>query len=320
MSIVTIRDALNQALHAEMARDETVVCIGEDISGGVFGVTRGLTERFGPQRVIDTPISETAFVGMAIGAAMTGMRPVVEIMFCDFMGVCFDQLLNQAAKIRFLSGGRLDLPLTVRMTMGAGDGSGAMHSASLHGMLASIPGLTVVCPATPADAGGLLRSAIRSNGPVVVLEHKGLYDLSGPPPTDAITPMGFGHIVEAGDDVTIVALAGNIENARQAAKAKGISAEVIDPRTISPLDTDLILKSVRKTGRLLVVDEGPAFSGFADAVVSLVVREAFSALVAAPVSVCPPMSPVPYAENAEAAWLPNQTKIEAALGQLMNQA
>lgn len=318
MTAVTIKGALNKALHAEMAMDKTIVCIGEDISGGVFGVTSGLLDQYGPQRVINTPISETAFVGMAIGAALTGLRPVVEIMFCDFMGVCFDQLINQAAKMRFLSGGRLDLPLTIRMTMGAGDGSGAMHSASLHGLLGAVPGLTVVCPSNPNDADGLLRSAIHSNGPVVILEHKGLYDLSGPHPDGTVTPLGTGRIVESGGDVTIVALASHLETVCAAAKAAGLSADVIDPRTISPLDKTLILNSVKKTGRLLVVDEGPAFLGFADAVVSAVSREAFNALLTAPATVCPPLSPVPYAEDAEAAWLPDQTLVEAALQKLMN--
>lgn len=328
MTDITIKNALNAALHEEMARDEAVICIGEDIrgdtgadnperEGGVFGVTAGLAHRFGPDRVIDTPISETAFLGMAIGAAMTGMRPVVEIMFCDFMGVCFDQLMNQAAKARFLSNDRINLPLTIRTTMGAGDGSGAMHSASLHGLFGSIPGLTVACPSTPNDADGILRAAIRGNDPVVILEHKGLYDHRGERPKGLPIKLGLGRKVMEGDDVTIVAVSSHLETAKSAAGEIGVSADIIDPITINPLDKNLILSSIQKTGRLLVVDEGPAHIGFASAVVSMVSQEAFSDLKAAPVVVCPPATPVPYASKAETEWLPNQSKVIDALQKLV---
>lgn len=320
---MTFAGALNAVLHQAMDQDDTVVCIGEDIAqnGGVFAVTRGLCDAFGSNRVIDTPISETAFVGMAVGAAMTGLRPMVELMFCDFAGVCFDQILNQAAKARFLSNGKLTLPLVIRTTMGAGDGSGAMHSQSLHGLFASIPGLTVVCPSSPADAAGLLRSSLASDDPVIFLENKQLYGLESPvDETLPAVPLGSAKLKRDGDDVTIVATSAMVHQALAAAKrleAVGVSAAVIDPRTIKPLDEDSILDHVRRTGRLLVVDEGAPFAGFADAVISSVVRGAFSCLKAAPKKLCPPDTPVPYAPAPEACWLPASDAIVEAAALMM---
>lgn len=322
--LITIEAALNQALHDVMALDERVICIGEDISGGtggngqqpvggVFGVTKGLTRSFGKARVIDTPISETAFVGMAVGSAMTGLRPMVEIMFNDFIGVCFDQILNQAAKVPFLSHGRVTLPLVIRTTMGAGDGSGAMHSASLHGLLASIAGLTVVCPSNPADAAGLLKAAFRVSGPVVFMENKQLYGEEGL--ADENLPeveLGAANVLRSGTDITIVAVSAMAREALQAAEElteQGVSAEVIDPRTIKPLDTATLVSSVQKTGRLLVVDEGAAFAGFADAVIAAITEQAFVHLKGAPKKLCPPDTPVPYAPGAEKAWLPDSADI-----------
>lgn len=319
MSSMTIAQALNKALHQIMTADDRVVVIGEDIVGGsglsgggelggVFGVTKGLAQAFGVERVIDTPISESAFVGMATGAAMTGLRPIVEVMFCDFFGVCFDQVFNQAAKARFLSGGRLRLPLVIRTTMGAGDSSGAMHSQSLHGLLASVPGLAVVCPSTAADAAGLLKSAVAADGPVVMFEHKGLYQAEGAVQAGfPAVPLGKGKIMMRGDELTLVALSGMVPKAMEAAsglKADGISVEVIDPRTVHPLDSDMILESLKKTGRLLVVDEGAALMGFADRVLSLAASEGFSHLSTAPQKLTPPHTPVPYGRKAEAEWLP----------------
>ena len=329
---MTVKAAINQALHDAMAADEHVICIGEDIvggagidgqpaTGGVFGVTRGLAEAYGLNRVIDTPISETAFVGMAVGAAMTGLKPMVEIMFNDFIGVCFDQILNQAAKARFLSNGRLNLPLVIRTTMGAGDGSGAMHSASLHGLFASIAGLKVVCPSTPADAAGLLKAAIRCNGPVIFMENKQLYDVEGlVEETLPEVPLGKVRIARVGADITVVATSTMVRQALDAAqtlRTDGISVEVIDPRTIKPLDVGAIVASVRKTGRLLVVDEGAAFAGFADSVVAVVAEQAFGSLQAAPKKLCPPDTPVPYAPGAEDIWLPGSSDIvKAATGMM----
>lgn len=321
--MMTFSGALNAVLHQGMRQDDAVVCIGEDIAqnGGVFAVTHGLCDAFGSNRVIDTPISETAFVGMAVGAAMTGLKPVVELMFCDFAGVCFDQILNQAAKARFLSNGRLRLPLVIRTTMGAGDGSGAMHSQSLHGLFASIPGLTVVCPSSPADAAGLLKASLASDDPVVFLENKQLYGLEGPvdealPPV----PLGSAKLRRDGDDVTIVAASAMVHEAMAAAgrlESDGVSAAVLDPRTIKPLDEGSILDHVRRTGRLLVVDEGAPFAGFADAVISSVVRGAFPSLKAAPKKLCPPDTPVPYAPAPEACWLPSSDAIVEAVADMM---
>lgn len=332
MTRLSVSDALNRAHHQLMQADDTVLVIGEDIRGGsgvnggaelggVFGVTRGLAAAFGVGRVIDTPISETAFLGMATGAAMTGLKPIVEIMFCDFLGVCFDQLMNQAAKARFLSNGRLDLPLVIRTTMGAGDGSGAMHSQSNYGMLATIAGLAIACPSNAADAAGLLKSAIALKGPTLLMEHKGLYDLEGEVADDLPpVPLGQGYRVRKGDDITIVAVSSMVHRAAEASAilAKdGIGVDLIDPRTIKPLDTDMILKSLRKTGRLMVVCEDAAFGGFADAVISLVVRDAFDALSVAPVAVTPPDTPVPYGRAAEKAWLPDTVQVVDAARALM---
>ncbi len=316
--VLTIRQALNSALHQAMADDDTIICIGEDIAenGGVFKVTEGLSGKFGAERMIDTPISETAFVGMGVGAAMTGLKPVVELMFCDFAGVCFDQIMNQAAKAQFLSNGRLKLPLVIRTTMGAGDGSGAMHSASLHSLFASIAGLTVVCPSNPADAAGLLKAAIRYDGPVIFMENKQLYDFEGP--VVAGLPeisLGKARTIREGTDITIVAASAMGHRALAAVETlgtNGISAEVIDPRTIKPLDVGAIVDSVEKTGRLLVVDEGTAFAGFADAVIAAVSAQAFGSLRCAPMKLCPPDTPVPYAPAAELRWLPDSADIVEA--------
>lgn len=327
-----MRHAIGRSIHQMMQQDPSIICIGEDIAGGTgegaadelggpFGVTVGLKTHFGRDRVIDTPISETAFVGMAIGAAMTGLRPIVEVMFCDFVGVCFDQILNQAAKARFLSNGRLNLPLVIRTTMGAGDGSGAMHSQSLHGLFASVAGLTVVCPSTPADAAGLLKSAVYSDDPVVFLENKQLYNLEAPvdealPPV----PLGKANVLREGKDLTIVAVSAMAHKALEAAESlgqKGISTTVIDPRTIKPLDWEALETSIRQTGRLIVADEGAAFAGFADAVVAGLTSRVFDAFKAAPQKITPPDTPVPYAVAAEKAWLPYADDIVSAAMRMM---
>ncbi len=317
----TYAAALNQALNQAMAEDTNVILLGEDISESVFGVTSGLREIYGPKRVMDMPISETAFVGMAVGAAMTGLRPVVEIMFNDFMGVCFDQILNQAAKARFLSGGRLKLPLVIRTTMGAGDSSGAMHSQSLAHLVTSIAGLKVVMPSNGVDAAGLLLTALADDGPVVFIEHKGLYGDLGAV-TEEIIPIPFGEVkvIRSGSDMTVVATSAMVKPAVEAAEQlgdEGIHIEIIDPRTTSPLDLDSIIASVAKTGRLLVVDEGAARCGIAADIAAQVQAECFKALKAPIAMVTPPHTPVPYAPAAENAWLPQVSDILQAAKRLM---
>jgi len=316
--------ALAHALDQAMAVDARVVLLGEDIREGVFGATNGLAKKYDPSRVLDMPISETAFTGMAVGAAMTGLRPVVEIMFCDFMGVCFDQIINQAAKARFLSGGRLTLPLVIRTTMGAGDGSGAMHSQSLAHLLTSVPGLRVAMPSTPADAAGLLLAAIADDGPVIFFEHKGLYAVEGPL-DEVIEPIPFGEArqVLRGSDVTLVALSAMVKVAETAADTlaeQGISADIIDPRTVSPIDMAAITESVERTGRLVVVDEGAARCGLAADIAAAVQQQAFAALKAPVQMVTPPHTPVPYARAAESAWLPDAEAVIGAVKRTLSQS
>jgi len=331
VSKMNIAAALNAAHHQVMDAEPRIVVIGEDIVGGagldgkelggIFGVTAGLAKRFGKSRVIDTPISETAFVGMGIGAAMTGLVPIVEVMFCDFMGVCFDQIMNQAAKTRFLSNDHIDMPLVIRTSMGAGDGSGAMHSQSLHGMLAGVPGLEVICPSTPADAAGLLKSALKSPHPVVMLEHKGLYgETAEVDEALPAVPIGKGRLVRQGGDITIVAIAQMLARAEKAAgqlAARGVEVELIDPRTIHPFDTALLLESLAKTQRLLVVDEGPEFAGFADKVIAAASTEGFGLMRAAPQKLTPPHEPAPYGRLLEAAWLPSVEAIVTKVDEIL---
>lgn len=323
MPEMTIAKALKTAHHQLLEADDSVVCFGEDFAenGGVFEVSKGLLDAFGPTRVFDTPISETAFIGMAVGAAATGLKPIVELMFCDFAGVCFDQILNQAAKARFLSNGRLKIPLVIRTTMGAGDGSGAMHSQSLHGLFASIPGLVVVAPSTPADAAGLLKSAVMSDDPVIFMENKNLYGVTGSvDPALPPVPLGKARVLTSGSDITIVATSAMAHTAFEAAQAleiRGVSATIIDPRTIKPFDYETVVASVQTTGRLLVVDEGAAFGGFADAVVADITDRAFAALKVAPKKLTPPDTPTPYAVAAERAWLPGAGDIVDAATKMM---
>jgi pyruvate dehydrogenase E1 component beta subunit len=325
----SFRSALNEALHQEMAADPRVVIFGEDITGGkggdgeedawggAFGVSKGLLHRFGPDRVLDTPITEGAFVGAAAGAALTGLRPVVEIMFVDFLGVCLDQIMNQAAKFRYMFGGKARTPMVLRATFGAGARSASQHSQALYPILTHIPGLKVVVPSTPADAKGLLIQAIRDDDPVVFLENKMLYDTVGEVPDKAYTtPFGEARVVREGKHVTIVALGRMVGRAEEAARqlaAEGIQATILDPRTTSPLDTETILEFVEDTGRLVVVDEANPRCGFAADIAALVAEEAFDALQAPILKVTPPHTPVPYAPNLEDAYLPDAARIMDAV-------
>ena len=329
MARKSFRQAINEALRLELARDDSVVVMGEDVCGGTggsgerdawggpFGVTKGLLGEFGPERIIDTPITESAFIGAATGAAMTGLRPVVELMFVDFFGVCFDQIFNQAAKVRYMFGGKAVTPLVIRTTFGAGARSASQHSQALYPVFTHIPGLKVVVPASPYDAKGLLIQAIRDDDPVVFMENKMLYDTEGEVPDRSYSlPFGEAGIVREGDDATIVALGRMVDFAAAAADnlaADGIECTVIDPRTTSPLDEETILDSVGETGRLVVVDESYPRCGMACDIAALAAERAFGDLRAPIARVTPPHAPVPYAPALEEAYLPDPAAIEAAV-------
>ncbi|HZZ34955.1 MAG TPA: alpha-ketoacid dehydrogenase subunit beta [Caulobacteraceae bacterium] len=328
MSKKSYRKAIAEALAQEMRRDPTVVVMGIDVGGGqggsgatgevggVLGVTRGLYAEFGPTRVIDTPISESAIMGAAAGAAVTGLRPVAELMFVDFVGVCFDQIYNQAAKFRYMFGGKAKTPLVIRTMSGAGFRAGAQHSQTLTPMFTMVPGLKVVMPSNAYDAKGLLIQAIRDDDPVIFLESKVLYDTEAEVPDEAYRiPFGEANVAREGKDVTIVALGAMVRRALAAAEAlakDGVSAEVIDPRTTSPLDEDTILESVAKTGRLVVVDESPPRCSLAADIAAMVAEKGFSSLKAAPRTVTCPHAPVPFAPALEDAYVPTAARIEEA--------
>lgn len=324
-TMLSICDALNQTLDRAMAADDSIIILGEDVAGGsgldetedawggVMGVTRGLIKKYGALRVIDTPISETAFIGAASGAALTGLRPVVELMFVDFMGVAFDQVLNQMSKFHYMFGGRSKTPLVLRTTIGAGGGSAAQHSQALYNLFTAVPGLICAVPSNAYDAKGLLNQALKSDNPVVIFENKNLYDdVMMVPDADYCIPFGKGKIVRIGADVTIVALSQMVKRAAEAADqlaAKGIKVEIIDPRTTSPLDEEMILSSVAKTGRLVIVDETGPRCGLAADIAALVSEKGFASLKAPIKQVTPPHTPVPFAENLENAWLPDAARI-----------
>ena len=320
---VRMSRAVRAALRHELAADPRVFVAGIDVGAGgnVFGLTRGLFEDF-PGRVRDTPIAESAIVGMGVGAAMAGMRPVVEIMYSDFMAVCFDQLINQAAKLRYMTGGRVSVPLTVRTQFGAGRSSGAQHSQSLEAMLAHVPGLVVVMPSTPADAYGLLRSAIAYDGPVVVIEHRLLYEKTGPGfAEDHLVPIGRAAVRRAGADVTIVSwsrMAAESLAAAERLAADGIDAEVIDLRTIAPLDWDTVLASFAKTNRMVIAHEAVVDFGVGAEIAARAVDAGFFSIDAPVVRVGAPPTPAPYAPPLERAWVPTGQQVEAAVRRLMS--
>src|SRR4029079_5405327 len=342
---ISFQQAINEALAQEMERDETVVLFGEDVVGGsgapgdddawggVLGITKGLYPQF-PNRVLDTPISESAIMGAAAGAAASGLRPVAELMFVDFMGVCLDQIFNQAAKFRYMFGGKAVTPMVVRTMFGAGIRAASQHSQALYPIFTHIPGLKVVVPSNPYDAKGLLIQAIRDDDPVIFLEHKALYTLEGDVPEEPYAiPFAEANIVREGSDVTIVALGRMVQLAEQAARhtatrgrmgqlaeqaagelaGEGIDVEIVDPRTTSPLDVETILESVENTGRLVVVDEANPRCGFAADIISTVSQEAFSDLVAAPRMVTPPHTPVPFSPVLEDAYVPTPATIADAV-------
>jgi len=313
----TYLEAIRAGLEEEMRRDPTVYIFGEDVAlGGPFGVTKGLAESFGTNRTVNTPISEATVMGLTIGAATAGLRPVIEIMFIDFITLAMDQLINHAAKLHYMSGGQLKIPLTVRVQCGISGAMGAHHSQSLEAWLAHVPGLKVVMPANPADAKGLLKSAIRDDNPVVFIEHRGLYWSKGEVPTSEHTvAIGNASILRQGTDITIVALSSMVAPALAAANkldAQGISAEVIDPRTVSPLDIETIANSVKKTGRMVVAHEAVQQGGIGAEIISRVQQEAFYFLDSPITRVAAPFAPVPASPKLETQFLPNQERIVAA--------
>ncbi len=319
MRNVTFARALNEALHEEFERDENVFLIGEEV-GGVFGVTRGLERTFGEDRVRCTPISEAAFTGLGVGAAMAGLRPIVEIMYLDFATCAWDQITNQAAKLRYMSGGQVKVPLTIRGQQGAGTREAAQHSQQLEAAFGHIPGLKVVMPATVEDARGLLKSSIRDDNPVIFCEHRLLYELKGPMPKETYTtPLGVAKVQREGADITVVATSNAMQKSLKAAEnlADEIDVEVVDPRTVVPLDIETILDSVRKTGRLLVVHEAPVRMGFGAEVVRQVTEQAFDDLQAAPRVIGGIPVPMPYSSVLEDACIPDVSEIETAIKNIM---
>jgi pyruvate dehydrogenase E1 component beta subunit len=316
---ISYRDAVAEGIAREMRRDPSVVCLGEDIgpAGGVFKTTQGLFAEFGPQRVWDTPISEQAIVGAAMGAAMTGMRPVAEIMFSDFLACCWDYLANEIPKVRYMTGGQVTVPLVIRTANGGGLGFGAQHSQAVENWALAIPGLKIVAPSTPADVIGLMASAIRSDDPVVMFEHKGLFASIGPrPPEDHVVELGRAAVLREGGDVTLVALASTVPTALQAAQrlaADGISAEVIDLRCLIPMDLSTVLASVGRTSRLVTVEENPHQGGWGATVVSVVVDEGFELLDAPVRRVASANVPLPFADALEDEVIPTVDKVVAAV-------
>lgn len=319
MPSMTYAQALNEALREEMRVDPRVFLMGEDIGhhGGIFRVTKGLIDEFGADRVRDTPISESSFVGLGIGAAMAGMRPVVELLFMDFALVAADQIVNQAAKLRYMSGGTVSVPLVIRSQQGGGRGNGAQHSQSFESWFAQVPGLIVVAPSTPADAKGLLKSSIRLGNPVIFIEHKLLYNTKGEvSESDSAIPIGKAEVKRDGRDITIVSYSRTLLFALEAAEIlsqQGIEAEVIDLRTIEPLDMDTILESIRGTGHLLVVHESHSNCGLGAEIIARVGEQAQDYLVVPPRRLGAKHVPIPVAESLENVVLPQPTDIVAAV-------
>ncbi len=325
----SMRQAINEALRQEMERDSSVVLMGEDVAGGMgapgeddawggpLGVTKGLLARFGRERVLDTPISESAFIGAAAGAAATGLRPVADLMFVDFMGVCFDQIFNQAAKFRYMFGGKARTPMVIRTMYGAGFRAASQHSQCLYPLFTHIPGLKVVIPSSPYEAKGLMIQAIRDDDPVIFFEHKAMYDEEEEVPDEAYTiPFGEANFLREGPDATIVALGRMVKFSREAAELleqEKIDCTLIDPRTASPLDIAAILESVRETGRLVIVDEASPRCNMATDISAQVAEQAFDALKAPIRMVSPPHVPVPFSPVLEDAFIPSVEKIVGAV-------
>ncbi len=335
MPVISFRDALNQAMHEEMRRDPAVIILGEDVSGGaggtsgerdaaggIFGVSKGLIHEFGEERVIDTPISESAIMGAGAGAALAGLRPIAELMFADFIGVCMDQVYNQAAKFRYMFGGKTRCPLVIRTATGAGMNMGAQHSQIIYPLLTAVPGLKVVVPSNARDAKGLLKSAIRDDDPVVFFEHKALYPRKmDVPEEEYLIPIGEAAMIREGDDVTVVAIARMVvfaEKVIDKLAGEGVTCDLIDPRSLSPLDDEMIFDSLEHTGRLVIIDEAPPRCGLASDIAGMVAERAFHLLKAPVKTVTAPHTPVPFARELERAYVPGPDKIEAAIRAIVN--
>ena len=322
MAQMTYAEAIRDGMRVEMKRDPNVYIAGEDVAqfGGCFGVTAGLYDEFGPDRVRNTPISEAAIVGSAVGAAAAGLRPIAEIMFVDFAGCCMDELFNNAAKMRYMFGGKAKVPMVLRTPCGAGFSAAAQHSQSIESWFTHIPGVKVVMPSTAADAKGLMIDSIRDDNPVVYIEHKQLLGVPGEVPDgDVVVPLGKADIKRGGSDITIVAWSWMAQKALAAAEElaqKGINAEVIDLRTLVPLDKDAILKSVSKTGKLVIVHEEVKTSGFGGEIAAIVAEEGFDYLDAPIKRVTPPDTPIPFAPVLEQAYIPSEEKIIKAVQSL----
>ena len=332
---LTYAQAINEAIRLEMRRDPRVVLMGEDVAGGanidhlqddeawggVLGVTKGLVQEFGRNRVLDTPITEAGFIGAAVGAASTGMRPIAELMFVDFFGVCWDQIYNQGAKLRYMFGGKANCPLVIRTMIGAGMGAAGQHSGCHYSVFTHMPGIKTVIPSTPADAKGLLTAAIRDDDLVVVFENKMLYSISGEVPEDEyVIPLGKADIKREGTDVTIVAISRMVHQALAAAdalQADGISVEIVDPRTLSPLDEETILNSVAKTHRLVIVDEDNPRCSAATDIAALAADKAFTELDAPIKLVTAPHTPVPFSPPLEQFYIPSAERIVATVQDMM---
>ncbi|AJO17099.1 Acetoin:2,6-dichlorophenolindophenol oxidoreductase subunit beta [Bacillus paralicheniformis] len=324
---ISMSAALNEAIKLAMRKDDHVILMGEDVAGGanvdhlqddeawggVLGVTKGIVQEFGRERVLDTPISEAGYIGAAMAAASTGLRPIAELMFNDFIGTCLDQVLNQGAKFRYMFGGKAEVPITIRTTHGAGFRAAAQHSQSLYALFTSIPGLKVIVPSTPYDAKGLLLAAIEDQDPVIFFEDKTLYNMTGDVPEEYYTlPIGKADIKREGADVTIVAVGKQVHTALQAAEQlslRGIEAEVLDPRSLSPLDEEAVLTSVEKTNRLVIVDEANPRCSIAADIASLAADKGFDSLDAPVKKVTAPHTPVPFSPPLEDLYLPTPEKV-----------
>ena len=336
MAKKTYRQAINEALRQEMERDHRVILMGEDVAGGLgapgeqdawggpLGVTKGLMPKFGRDRVLDTPISESAFIGAAAGAAATGLRPVAELMFVDFLGVCFDQIFNQAAKFKYMFGGKAITPMVIRTMYGAGFRAASQHSQCLYSIFTHIPGLKVVLPSNAYEAKGLLAQAIRDDDPVIFFEHKAMYDETAEVPDDAYTiPFGEANVCREGDDVTIITMGRMVNFSNQVADKlakEKIGVTVVDLRTTSPLDTETVLETASETGRVVVVDEAHPRCSMAADISALICQEAFDDLKAPIKMVTAPHCPVPFSPALEDLYVPSPAKIEAAVRAVMGKA